>query len=344
MIQMLRCPKCYSALTIASQVMCDSCKQVYFVHDGVLFLTDAATSDPRSPTEFMTYDLKDFLQNKRIFGKTITSGVDYAVKEHSLHIFPDKMLSAIGPLCAGKHILDVGSGASPYLSTSISKHKPASYTALDAQFELLRVGRKNSGGGGGENHFVKYDLACALPVFDNSVDVLLCMEVLEHVDTPQKLLADLFRILKPGGVALISIPNVAIYLYPHKLLRCILSIAKSMVFLNFKKARQTFQDYKKHISPETCWQEALEWHPGLRPKIFRRWLTDAGFSIQRHNTLVYYAVDGDPIYKLAKWLENHSFNVASLYRKFINTVNNFMFAGYPVFKWAGIRQFAICKK
>jgi SAM-dependent methyltransferase len=44
---------------------------------------------------------------------------------------------------------------------------------------------------------------------DGSCDVALCFEVLEHLLEPNVALAEIFRVLKPGGVALLSVPNAA---------------------------------------------------------------------------------------------------------------------------------------
>lgn len=41
---------------------------------------------------------------------------------------------------------------------------------------------------------------------DCSCDVVVCADVIEHVDNPDNILAEIFRILKPGGDAVISTP------------------------------------------------------------------------------------------------------------------------------------------
>ncbi|HVL67122.1 MAG TPA: class I SAM-dependent methyltransferase [Vicinamibacterales bacterium] len=51
----------------------------------------------------------------------------------------------------------------------------------------------------------------ALPYGDGTFDRALCLDVLEHLsfeDQP-KALAELFRVLKPGGELLVSVPNLA---------------------------------------------------------------------------------------------------------------------------------------
>jgi ubiquinone/menaquinone biosynthesis C-methylase UbiE len=42
---------------------------------------------------------------------------------------------------------------------------------------------------------------------DNSFDLALCSEVLEHVPEPEMALSTLYRILRPGGVAIVTTPE-----------------------------------------------------------------------------------------------------------------------------------------
>ena len=49
--------------------------------------------------------------------------------------------------------------------------------------------------------------ASALPIADHSVDVVLSLELLEHVPEPGAVLAEIARILKPGGTVMVSVPS-----------------------------------------------------------------------------------------------------------------------------------------
>lgn len=49
------------------------------------------------------------------------------------------------------------------------------------------------------------DLA-AIPVEDDRYDLILCTQVLEHVPDPNVVLAELYRVLKPGGFLWLSTP------------------------------------------------------------------------------------------------------------------------------------------
>ena len=48
--------------------------------------------------------------------------------------------------------------------------------------------------------------AAALPCATGSFDGVLCCEVLEHVPDPKAILTEIYRVLKPGGKALIAVP------------------------------------------------------------------------------------------------------------------------------------------
>lgn len=52
---------------------------------------------------------------------------------------------------------------------------------------------------------IKADI-CALPFQENEFDFLICNHVLEHIPDDTKAMQELYRILKPGGTAIIQVP------------------------------------------------------------------------------------------------------------------------------------------
>ncbi|WP_424963432.1 class I SAM-dependent methyltransferase [Ekhidna sp.] len=56
---------------------------------------------------------------------------------------------------------------------------------------------------------VKMDIH-EIPFEDNSIDIIFCNHVLEHVDDDKKALREMHRVLKPGGWAILQVP----FFYP----------------------------------------------------------------------------------------------------------------------------------
>lgn len=96
-----------------------------------------------------------------------------------------------------RSVLDVGSGAGQIAQHLIKYCDPeASITCTDLSQPMLRRARtrlKN-----GDPDFVTADLA-RLPFADESFDCVTCGYVLEHLPDPKPGLAEIARILQPGG-------------------------------------------------------------------------------------------------------------------------------------------------
>lgn len=91
-------------------------------------------------------------------------------------------------------ILDVGCGGG-FLSNALSK-AGHDVTGIDISAESLRIAHKYD-----STSKVKYLQADAysLPFPDHAFDVVTAMDFLEHVENPAQVVAEVSRILKPGG-------------------------------------------------------------------------------------------------------------------------------------------------
>jgi len=100
-------------------------------------------------------------------------------------------------------ILDVGSGAGQLVKPILKYSDPgARLTCFDLSFEMLLRARRRLESSVPE-HLVA-DLAC-LPFADASFDCVTCGYVLEHLPDPRPGLAELSRVMAPGGRMLLLV-------------------------------------------------------------------------------------------------------------------------------------------
>lgn len=103
--------------------------------------------------------------------------------------------------------LDIGCGAGSDCLQAL-KHGAAKIYGIDIKRDSLAVARGRLASYEGRFELLAHDLETAqLPLPDQSVDLINFSNVLEHLHNRQGVLAELCRILKPGGVIYISIPN-----------------------------------------------------------------------------------------------------------------------------------------
>jgi len=101
---------------------------------------------------------------------------------------------------AGASVLDVG-GFDGTLAAFINSHcRNVSVNVLDVDLEGLAIARAaglNTVAGEAEN----------LPVASGTIDVVLCLDIIEHLEDEAQLLVEIFRVMKKGGRLILSTPK-----------------------------------------------------------------------------------------------------------------------------------------
>lgn len=116
-----------------------------------------------------------------------------------------KAVATAAPFFSGT-LLDSGCGSMPYKKMILSNSAVTNYTGLDIESSLnyediqadyLWDGKK-------------------MPFSDSSFNVVISTEVLEHVSDPDAYLAEVKRVLKPGGMFFFTVPFLmSLHEVPH---------------------------------------------------------------------------------------------------------------------------------
>lgn len=99
------------------------------------------------------------------------------------------------------NVLEVGCGEGRGIPV-ILPHA-AQYTAVDKIEAALAVLRKRYP----EGEFISMNIPPLHGLKDNTYDTVLSFQVIEHIDDDYGYLKEIHRVMKPGGIALITTPN-----------------------------------------------------------------------------------------------------------------------------------------
>ncbi|MEK7482204.1 MAG: methyltransferase domain-containing protein [Patescibacteria group bacterium] len=176
----LICPKCGGQLSRETDSFaCCECGQLYEIKNNIPFLLESAGQGfDRESADVLINRLKVFFKKSPFLFKILSFvfGVSFVGKTAR---------QAIKNIGEGKIIINLGSG--------INVVRP---DAINIDFYPFR-----------NVNIVAH--ASHLPIKDNSVDAIVCESLLEHVKEPAKVVAEIKRVLKPGGLTYITAPFIA---------------------------------------------------------------------------------------------------------------------------------------
>lgn len=115
-------------------------------------------------------------------------------------------------LAPGQRVLDLGCGEGRHAITAWLE-APVQVVGVDVAADDLTIAARRAGelqgdadDDGRSLHWIRGS-GLALPFTDASFDRVICAEVLEHIPDYRNMLAEIRRVLKPGGVLAVSVPR-----------------------------------------------------------------------------------------------------------------------------------------
>jgi ubiquinone/menaquinone biosynthesis C-methylase UbiE len=105
------------------------------------------------------------------------------------------------PSAGRRALLEIGVGTGEAFTALSQRYDVA--VAFDISYMMVATARRKSTGS------ADFCVASgeALPFKEHTFDTVLCMDVLEHVHSPDAVLGEISRVLAPGGVAFVTTPN-----------------------------------------------------------------------------------------------------------------------------------------
>lgn len=172
----LACTTCRGTLSAQEEsYICDSCKQVFIIRDEKIFFEEYKDLSAEARPDALVYRLKRFLKSRwPLFFFLVYRLVNARVGPNLPKI--------IRTLPEHARIVNVGSGA-----------KPVDPRVINVDF-VAEPG---------------VDLVAnvySLPFRDSSVDMLIAESIFEHLETPSAAVAEIHRVLKPGGTLFVVTP------------------------------------------------------------------------------------------------------------------------------------------
>jgi 2-polyprenyl-3-methyl-5-hydroxy-6-metoxy-1,4-benzoquinol methylase len=107
---------------------------------------------------------------------------------------------------SGRTVLDAGCGTA-YGSAILAEAKASSVIGVDIAEAVLKAAAPTMP----DRVRLEAGDVCQLPYEDGSFELVVCFEVIEHLEQPLAALDELVRVLAPSGLLIVSSPNRGVY-------------------------------------------------------------------------------------------------------------------------------------
>jgi ubiquinone/menaquinone biosynthesis C-methylase UbiE len=153
-----------------------------------------------------------------------------------------------GPL-DGKIVVDLGCGWGGVVLHAAGEAQLA--IGIEPDAERLAIARQLLRESAHANAFVLRGVGEKLPFRDQSIDVVASYQVLEHVRDPARVVAEVRRVLKKGGVFHFSTPNYLSFREPHYKVVWLPLMPKwlARIYLRARGRKPRFITHIRYVNP-----------------------------------------------------------------------------------------------
>ena len=197
-------------------------------------------------------------------------------------------------------LLDVGSSTGiidNYLADHISK-----VTGIDIDKEAIQFAQTKFKK---HNLQFKVDDLMDLSFPDNALDVVICTQIYEHVPDAHKMIMEIFRVLKPGGICYFAAGNRLTLMEPHYRLPFLSLLPRPLAHIYMKLAGKGNYYHEEHLTL-----------PGLKKLVSNFIVHDYTEKIITHPkkfNVDYMLAPESSKYKIAKFIINYAYWLCPTY-------------------------------
>lgn len=137
------------------------------------------------------------MSDKKLLLSLLQNETDMCFRRRALVLFDYLELTE------NDHLLDCGCGRG-FFSRMANLISSCKVTGFELDPELIEIAKENKPSDKVE--FKVGDIT-ALPIASESFSKVICTEVLEHIEADKKAMSEIYRVLTPGGIAALSVPN-----------------------------------------------------------------------------------------------------------------------------------------
>ena len=169
-------------------------------------------------------------------------------------------------------IIDLACGPA-FLLIEIQKKIPnASLLGIDSSNKMLSYAKLKIEQYNGKNIELKQGKAESIPIEDNSISVVTCLNSFHDFKDPKKTISEVNRILKSGGIFILKDKNPS---YPKWKMKI------HFYFLRFKTSKERAKRYYKSS------------HHWINPQDLENWLRELNFKVRFKSRSLDYIVVGE---------------------------------------------------
>lgn len=106
---------------------------------------------------------------------------------------------------SGETILDIGCGNGNIIKM-LAGQRPGRYYGVDLSSEMIKEAEKRVP----QDVIFKRADVVSLPFDDESFDILICNASFHHYEEPEKAIAEMKRVLRPGGALILGDPTIPV--------------------------------------------------------------------------------------------------------------------------------------